>query len=286
MEAHTARQKIVVTGGSGLAGQPVVAHLLEHGYDVLIADTAKPSTSAAPYRLVDLEDLGQVYGVLAGADAIVHLAAIPRPSYHTNEVVFRTNVMTMFNVLEAAATLGIGRVVFGSSVSVLGFPFFTQPLEPVYVPIDEAHPKLPQDAYGLSKYLGEEMANAVVRRGGLSVVSLRMPWVQTPESFRRELMPMWEDPCAGASNLWSYIDTRDVAQACRLALEAEITGHEAMFIAAPNTFMKTPTRDLLRECFSETVISPELTGHSSLLSSAKAERMLGFAAEHTWESYS
>jgi nucleoside-diphosphate-sugar epimerase len=280
-----AHKRVVVTGGSGHAGWPVAQHLREHGYDVLIADRVAPPTSNIPYRLVDLEDLGQVYGCLAGADAIVHLAAIPRPIFHTPDVVFRTNTMTAFNLFEAAVQLGIRRVVYGSSVSVLGFPFFVRPLAPFYAPIDEAHPKLPQDSYGLSKYLGEEIASAAVRRSDLSVVSLRMPWIHTPATFREQLAPLQTDPAAGATNLWSYIDTRDVAAACQRALEADITGHEAMFIAAADTFMPTPSADLVRAFYPNTDIRPELTGTAALLSSAKAGRILGFTPQYRWQSY-
>ncbi len=285
INAAQTQRRVVVTGGSGHAGWPVVVHLLESGWDVLVADREPPPSDRAPYRLVDLEDLGQVIGCLAGADAVVHLAAIPRPIYHTADVVFRTNVMTAFNVFEAAVTLGIRRVVYGSSVSVLGFPFFVRPLAPAYAPIDEAHPCLPQDAYGLSKHLGEEIASAAVRRSDVTVISLRMPWIHTPETFRQQLTPMQDDAAAGASNLWAYIDTRDVAHACELALEADVTGHEAVFIAAPDTFMPTPTAELLHQHYPVTEIRPELAGTDSLLSSAKAGRVLGYAAQHRWAEY-
>jgi len=277
--------KVVVTGGSGLTGRHVVADLVQHGYEVSSVDTAAPAKPLSPYRLVNLEDIGQVYGCLAGADAVVHLAAIPRPTFHTNDVVFHTNVMTLYNILEAAATLGIPRVVWASSVSVLGFPFFYRPLAPQYVPIDEAHPHLPQDPYALSKHLGEEMADAFVRRCGMTIISLRFPWIHTPDSFREQIVRLWDDPAAGASNLWSYIDGRDAAQAFRLALEAGITGHEPFFVAAPNTFMKTSSTDLVRLCYPDTEIRPGLDGHQSLLSSDKAARLFGYQAAHTWEQY-
>lgn len=278
-------RSVVVTGGSGHTGRHVVEHLVAHGYRVLNVDTARPERDISPYRLVDLEDLGQVYGCLAGADAVVHLAAIPRPVFHTGDVVFRTNVMTLFNVLEAAANLGIQRVVYASSISVLGFPFFYRAFSPRYAPIDEDHPKLPQDPYALSKYLGEEMAAAFVRRSGMTVVSLRLAWIHTPETFKQQLIPLWDDPAGGASNLWSYVDARDAAQACRLALEADLSGHEAFFITAPNTFMKTPTAELVRRFYPETEVRPGLDNTQSMLSTAKAARLLGYRAQHTWESY-
>jgi nucleoside-diphosphate-sugar epimerase len=273
-----------VTGGSGLAGRAVVAGLLEHGLDVTNVDLVA-SDGPAPFRRADLEDLGQVYSCLRGAEAVVHFAAIPRPTLDVPEVVFRTNVMSAFNVLEAASALGITRVVSASSVSVLGFPFFERPFAPDYVPIDEAHPLLPQDAYALSKRIGEELADGFARRGRLTVVSLRFPWIHTAQTFAEQLLPLWADPAAGASNLWSYIDTRDVAEAVRLALTAEIGGHEACFVAASDSFMPIPSRVLVTNYYPTTIIQDALTDHASLLSSAKAEALLGYRARHSWRSY-
>jgi nucleoside-diphosphate-sugar epimerase len=276
--------RVVVTGGSGLVGRAVVDDLTEHGFDVMNVDLV-PSRGPAPFRRADLVDLGQVYGCLRDADAVVHFAAIPRPTLDVPEVTFRTNVMSAFNVLEAASALGINRVVYASSVSVLGFPFFVQPFAPDYMPIDEAHPLLPQDAYALSKRIGEELAEGFARRGRLTVVSLRFPWIHTPGSFAEELRPLWNDPAAGASNLWSYIDTRDVAEAVRLALTAEIAGHVACFVAATDSFMPIPSRVLVADHYPTTIIHDDLMDHGSLLSSARAQALLGFRARHSWRSY-
>jgi nucleoside-diphosphate-sugar epimerase len=276
--------RVVVTGGSGLAGRAVVAHLVDQGCNVTNVDLV-PGSGEAPFRRADLVDLGQVYGALRGADAVVHFAAIPRPTFDVPDVVFRTNVMSTFNVLEAASALGVSRVVVASSVSVLGFPFNVQPLAPRYVPIDEDHLSLPQDAYALSKHLGEELAVGFARRGGMSVLSLRFPWIHTPETFAREVQPLWADPAAGAANLWSYIDTRDVAEAVRLGLEADIVGHEACFVAAADSFMPEDSAALVNRYYPETSIRDGFTGHASLLSSAKARRLFGFQPRWSWRSY-
>ncbi|MDQ4078715.1 MAG: NAD(P)-dependent oxidoreductase [Chloroflexota bacterium] len=277
--------RVIVTGGSGLTGRHVVAELVAHGYEVLNVDRVPPNQPLAPYKLVEMEELGQVYGSLSGADAIVHLAAIPRPTFHTNEVVFRTNVISTYHVFEAAAQLGIARVVWASSMSVLGFPFYYRPFAPRYVPVDEAHPRLPQDVYALSKVLGEEMAEAFVRRSSMTVVSLRLAWVHTPESFREQLVPLWEDHAAGASNLWAWLDARDAARAARLALEAELSGHEPFFIAARTSFMREPSADLVRRVYPESTIRPGLQGNGSLISTEKAERLLGYRPVHPWELF-
>src|SRR5215204_7058265 len=107
--------RVVVTGGSGLAGRAVVEDLVVHGFDVTNVDLI-PSDGPALFRRADLSDLGQAYGCLQDVDAVVHFAAIPRPTYDVPEVVFRTNVMSTFSVLDVASTLRIKRVVYASSV--------------------------------------------------------------------------------------------------------------------------------------------------------------------------
>src|SRR5262245_9103876 len=114
--------RIVVTGGSGHIGRAIVDDLIDHGHQVINADRL-PGVGAALSRLVDLEDFGQVISVLSGCDAVVHAAAIPRPGAIPDQVLFRINMMTLFNVLEACRLLEIPRLVWTSSMSVLGYPF-------------------------------------------------------------------------------------------------------------------------------------------------------------------
>ena len=279
--------KVAVTGGSGLAGSAVVKHLLDTGYDVISIDRAPPQTTRAEHRFVDCEDLGQVYGACQNAEAIVHLAAIPRPIHHTPDQVFRSNIMATFNIFEVAAVLRIPRVVYVSSMSVLGLPFSYKPIRLAYLPIDEAHAKAPQDAYALSKTLGEDIALAFVRRmaGALSAVSLRFPWIHTPATFKSVLAPLWDDPAGGATNLWGYIDTRDVARACRQALEADIKGHEAFYISAGNTFMKTDTASLAQAYYPQARTRTRLSGNQSLFDTSKARSALGYEPQYSWEDY-
>jgi len=279
--------RVAVTGGSGLAGFAAVEHLLDAGHAVISIDRRPPPKAITEYRLVDCQDLGQVCGACRGVDAILHLAAIPRPIHHSPDEVFRTNIMTTFNIFEAAAVLEIPRVVYVSSMSVTGLPFSYRPIRLAYLPIDEAHPQAPQDAYALSKALGEDIAAAFVRRmaGALSVVSLRFPWIHTPATFKSTLTPLQDDPAGGATNLWGYIDTRDVARACRLALEADISGQEAFYISARNTFMKTDTVSLAQAYYPEVGIRSPLAGKASLFDCSKAAAALGFEALYSWEDY-
>jgi nucleoside-diphosphate-sugar epimerase len=277
--------KIVVTGGSGHAGRSVVQDLVEHGYDVLVVDRQPPANNSISNKMCELEDFGQAVAALQGAQAVIHFAAIPRPTYFPWHVVFRTNILSCYNVFEAAAVLGIERVIYASSISVTGYPFYERFFEPSYLPIDEEHLPAPQDAYGLSKYLGEQVAEAFVRRTGMTVISLRMPWIHTPDTFDKEIVPFRAQAQFGASNLWLYIDSRDVAQACRLSLNVPLKGHHIFYIAAPDTFMETPSMELASAFYPHAEIRPGLVGRASLVSSQKAQQILGFQAQFTWENY-
>lgn len=276
-------KKILVTGGSGKAGRWVIPHLLSHRYEVINADR-RPSTQAHTF-FVDLTDLGQVFGVVEGKEAILHLAAIPWPGEHTPEVVFRNNVMSTFNVLQAACVLGVNKVVLAGSESALGFPFMFRRFSPQYLPIDEAHPLLAQDAYGLSKIVLEELGRGFVRRNPqMSVISLRFSYILQPEDYAAELEAAWADEKRNDFNLWAYVDARDVAEACRLALEYPQPGFEAFYIAAPDTLMRQPTLELVERYYPGVQrVAEGFGGRMSPLDCSRAEKLLGFKAQYTWE---
>jgi nucleoside-diphosphate-sugar epimerase len=277
--------KVVVTGGSGMLGKWVVRHFAEQGYEVVNVDTHKPQESVAPTLIADLNNLGEVYGVLSGADAVVHLAAIPAAHIKTSEVTYQNNVMSTYNILEAAAGLGIRKAVIASSESSYGIVFAKHPFGPQYVPVDEEHPQLPQDSYGLSKVVNELTADMFHRRTGMQIVSLRIGNVIDPSVY--EQFPSFiHDPSQRDRILWSYIDTRDVAEACRLAVEAEGLGSVAVNIAADDTSMAVSSRELMVARYPEVSDFREpLTGHETLLSNAKAKRLLNWQPKHAWRNY-
>ena len=108
---------------------------------------------------VDTTDLGAVIAITRGAEAIIHMAAIPSPTKDPEAEVFRVNMMSNWNVLEAAEIHGITKLVMASSINAVGAGFSPAELDlPAYLPIDEELPTRAQDGYALSKWLGEEMA--------------------------------------------------------------------------------------------------------------------------------
>ncbi len=275
-------KKIVVTGGSGKAGRAVVRDLLEHGYDVLNVDLQPPPERLTRFLRVDLTDLGQTVEVLHGADAVVHLAAIPSGGIQTEEVTFRVNIGSTYNVFSAATLIGLRRVVWASSETTLGLPFDDPP--PAYAPIDEAHPLYPNSSYALSKVLMEEMARQFSRRTGIPIVGLRFSNIMEIERYAT-FPDFQSDPRKRKWNLWGYVDARDVAQSCRLALEADITGAEVFIIAAADTVMDRPNRELMAEVFPDVQLREGVGDFETLLSIDKARQLLGYAPQHSWRDH-
>src|SRR5258707_8547937 len=176
-------QRIVVTGSNGKAGRAVVRDLTEHGYDVFGVDLIPSRTPSGSSIAADVTDLGETFEALRNADAVVHLAAIPAPGLYSDDVTFRTNILSTYNVFSAAVSLGLKRVVWASSETTLGLPFDRE--QPAYAPIDENHPLYPESSYALSKILSEEMARQMNRWTGIPFVGLRFSNIMEPQDYER-----------------------------------------------------------------------------------------------------
>jgi nucleoside-diphosphate-sugar epimerase len=273
---------VVVTGGSGKAGRAVVGELVRHGYEVLSVDTVRSAAVACEQRQADLTDFGETVEALRGAEAVVHLAAIPAPGLRPDELTFRANTTSTYNVMSAAPLLGLARVVWASSETILGLPFERE--HPAYAPVDEEHPPLPESSYALSKLVSEEMARQFSRWTGLPYVGLRFSNIMETADYER-FPSFWGDASLRKWNLWGYVDARDVAQSCRLALEAGVPGAEVFIVAAADTVMNRPSRDLLTEVFPNVPLRGPLDDHGTLLSTEKARRLLGYEPRFSWRDH-
>jgi nucleoside-diphosphate-sugar epimerase len=214
-----------------------------------------------------------------GLDAVVHLAAIPAPGIRSEVAVFHNNMAATFNVFWASVRLGIRRLVYASSETVLGLPF---DVPPPYVPVDEEYEPRPESVYSLVKTLEERMARELVRwHPDLSITALRFSNVMVPEDYAA--FPRFdEDARARKWNLWGYIDARDGSQAIERALEIAPAGFEQYIIAAADTVMSRPNAELLAEVFPDVPVTREVGPNETLLSIEKATRMLGYAPQHSW----
>jgi nucleoside-diphosphate-sugar epimerase len=286
-------KSVVVTGGSGKAGRAVVRELLAQGWRVVNADLVAPAEPLCHFLKADLNDMGQAVDALRRApgtverrrpfelaDAVVHLAGIPAPGLAPDVTTFQNNLMTTYNVFSAATLLGVKQVVWASSETLFGLPFTRE--MPAFAPITEEHPTLPENGYALAKGLAEEMARQMHRwNPGTSFLGLRLSNLIDPLEYGA--FAGWQgDARIRQWNLWSYIDSRDLARACRQALERMPAGAEHCIVAAADTVMARPSRGLMAECFPQVPITRALGEFESLQSSARAQQLFGYQPRHSW----
>jgi nucleoside-diphosphate-sugar epimerase len=276
--------KILVTGGSGRLGQFAIAELLEHGHEVIDADRRRPPEGGPAARFVetDLSDVGQVAGLLKTCDAVVHLGAIPSPWGHPDEVVFSNNSMNTYAVFQAAWITGIEKVAFASSASAYGMAWSVESRPPLFVPVDESHPFLVAEPYGLSKEVDERTAEMFHRRSGMQAVALRFHWVARPDELEAVKATGGADPAGHPNNLWAYVDARDAASAIRLAVEVDGLGFEPFNITAVDTLCAAPTQELIDQFFPDIDRRAPLPGHATCFPIEKAARLLGWRPIYSW----
>jgi len=271
--------KIAITGGSGGIGRAVIEMALASGHDVINLDRVPPpadsAASGVPFILAEMTDYAALETALRGCEALIHLAAIPSPGHHPDHVVHNNNVVGSYNALRAAAEVGITRMVQASSVNAIGHAYSRQARYD-YFPIDERHPTYNEDPYSLSKWICEQQADSIVRRyENVAIASLRFHWVvasrSLPGNAYRQL-----GLAGSARHLWAYTSFEAAARACLLGVTASFTGHEALFIIAPDTAIETPSLELAQKFYPHVPLRAELIHNQSFFDSTQAERILGW----------
>jgi nucleoside-diphosphate-sugar epimerase len=287
--------RVVVTGGSGRLGQFVVRELFTHAHQVSAIDTVKPRECPCPTYLSDLTKVQPLLDHFQNADAVIHLARQRFPYTETGFNIsaqrwefadiagdaarFNENIAMTNNVLVAAQAAGVKKLVVGSSLAIYGLYYPVTDLQPEYLPIDEAHPLRPQDPYGLTKAVGEKLCDALSQKDAMQIASLRFSGIYAEEHRAMLAQRKINPTIRGTGALWSYIDVRDAARACRLALEADFSGHQTFNICAPDTIMDTPTAELAEKYLPHVKVLDKPDGRWSGYDIAKAEEMLGFRAK-------
>jgi len=205
--------RIFFTGGSGKAGRHVAPYLAERGHQVTNADLVPLAHPLVADLRVDLTEAGQTYSALAGLatfaeldlpatptyDAVVHFAAVPRILLTSDAATYATNVVSTYNVLEAATRLGVRKIVFASSETTYGICFAQGEQRPLYVPVDEDHPTVPEDAYAMSKVAGEVTARSFHARTRADVYGLRINNVIEPHEYAENFRPSSPIPRFGVA---------------------------------------------------------------------------------------
>ncbi|HVY52483.1 MAG TPA: NAD(P)-dependent oxidoreductase [Devosia sp.] len=271
--------KIALTGGSGSVGRAIVTEALRQGHSIVNIDRAPPPEPqpGVPFVQLEMDDYSGLAKAFAGADAVIHMAAIPAPGHHPDHVVHNNNVVGSYNALRAAAENGIKRVCQASSVNAIGHGYSRNPRYD-YFPLDENHPTYNEDPYSLSKWICELQADSFVRRyEDMVIASMRFHWVVPDRAMAAKA---FNRPGA-QKNLWAYTLHPAAARACLLSLTAPFKGHEAFFIVAPETTNPRPSLELAQEFYPDVPVTGDLGGNNAFFSSRKAELMLGWTHDES-----
>jgi nucleoside-diphosphate-sugar epimerase len=305
--ASNSGKRIAFTGGSGKTGRHVLPYLLSKGYKVLNLDLidfpkANLPTGGSIYTLkTDLSESGQAMNALTSLfdmgeyalpkqpgppDAVIHFAAYARNMLVPDNECFRANVMSTYNVIEAACKLGVKKIIIASSETTYGV-CFTQGEDDYHsFPLDEdTYDVNPMDTYACSKLCGERIARTFARRFGVDIYVLRIGNVIEPHEYERDFPTHVGSPETRKRNAWSYIDARDLGQICDLCVAKSGLGFQ-IFNATNDTITTTvPTAEFLKKTCPNTPITREMGEWEAPLSNRKIREVLGYKDVHNWRKY-
>ncbi len=277
--------KIVLTGAAGRIGRAVGKRLVSEGLQVIGLDLRTDESLPYSVRVGDVTDLEALIGLLEGADGVVHLAAVPGPRFAEPHLVFATNVLGTFNMLEGCRKTGVRRVVMASSVNAVGLHYNRCRPRLDYLPLDEDHPARPEEAYSLSKWFGELAADATARlMPEICAVSLRFHGVISDTALERlRQNPITEIP-GDYKGLWGYVHIDDVVRSVLKGLQAQWTGHQTFFICARDTHSAVPTPLLLKAAYPDVPLKRPIGDFAGLFDISKAKRLLGWEPSISWRA--
>jgi len=289
-------KRIIFTGGTGKAGRHAVPHLLAKGYDILNLDLKPLDLPGVTTLITDLTHSGQTFNALTshfgldhyadGAppsppDAVVHFAAIPRIGLVPDNATFSANVISTYNVIEAAMKLGVRKVIIASSETTYGVCFAEGDKDYHSFPLEEDYDSDPMDSYGLSKVVNEKTARAFALRYKADIYALRIGNVISPEDYAA--FPGYiANPPIRKRNAWSYIDARDLGEIVHLCLQKDGLGYQVFNATNDTITADMPTMDFLKKYAPNTPITRDMGRDEAPLSNRKIREVLGFKEAYPW----
>ncbi|KAJ6095348.1 hypothetical protein N7486_006094 [Penicillium sp. IBT 16267x] len=293
--------RIVVTGGSGKAGQAIITELLDNGHKILNLDLAPMSRSGVHTLKTDLADSGQVFNALSGQweltepfpkglppppDAVIHMAGYPRNMLVPDNETFRANTQSTYNVCEAACKLGVRKIIVASSTTVYGVAFAQGDVNYSSFPIEEDQDVCPTDTYAIAKLCNERVSRGFAARFGADIYVLRIGHVIGPDEYNEDTFYSYvHEPELWKVHGWAYIDSRDLAGMCEAGLQKNGLGFQ-VFNATNDTITNLrPTKEFLQESYPDTPLTRQLEEFEAPLTNAKIKRLLGFQEKHNWRKY-
>ena len=292
--------RILFTGGTGKAGRHAVPYLIAQGHRVLNLDLVPLEADGVDNRIGDITDAGQVFDVMASYagfdelepgtgtprfDAVVHFAAVPRLLLTADNECYRVNVMGTYNVIDAAVKYGIRKIIFASSETTYGICFADGERKPEYLPVDEAHPTIPEDSYAMSKVVNEATARSFQRRSGFDLYGLRINNVIEPHEYEPNFPAYLADPSLRRRNIFAYIDARDLGHMVDRCLAVDGLGFQIFNVSNDNHSVGMATSDLIATYYEGVEVRTDMGEDETFYANTKAKELLDYAPKHDWRDY-
>jgi len=289
--------RVFFTGGAGKAGKHAIAHLTAQGHQVTNIDLAKLDLPGVKSLHVDLTDAGQVFNAMQAYadysdldsgegmktyDAVVHFAAIPAILFRPDNETYRINVMSTYNVIDAAVRLGIRKVIIASSETTYGVCFADSEVKPLYVPVDEEHPVVPPDSYAMSKVVNEITAKSFQLRSGIDIYALRINNVIEPHEYAQNFPAFMENPALRRRNIFAYIDARDLGHMVDCCLRTDGLGYQVFNVSNDDMSVNISSDEVIARFYDGVPVKRKMGRDETFYANDKAKRMVGFKPRHSW----
>ncbi len=305
--------RILVIGGAGYIGSHVARAFLDRGYAVTVFDNFQTGLrenlfDEAEFVYGDIMRPEQLRAVMSqGYEGCVHLAALKAAgqSMLKPELYAEANIAGTINILNQASAAGIAKVIFSSSAAVYGTP--------QYLPIDEEHPREPENFYGFTKLEIERLLDWYDRLKGMRYAAIRyfnaagydvrgrikglelnpenlLPIVmETAAGIRPKLSIYGDDyPTRDGSCIRDYVHVSDLAEAHVTAFEYILQKDQSITVNLGSQSGVTVFEMVERvRAITGRTVAAEVSGRRAgdpaelVASSAKARELLGWVPKYS-----
>ena len=157
------------------------------------------------------------------------------------------------------------KIVFASRRRRYGICFAQGERRPLYVPVDEEHPTVPEDSYAMSKVAGEVTARSFHARTGADIYGLRINNVIEPHEYTEMFPAFLADPSLRRRNIFAYIDARDLGQMVQCCLATDGLGYQVFNVANDDMSVAATTQEIRDRFYDGVEVRRELGPEGDLL---------------------
>ncbi len=246
--------RILVTGAAGRLGRVVAARFHERGHDVLATDVVDHPNTPYRFEQADLLDHERTLELLADIDVVAHIGNLPGIGPAPPQTVFNHNVSINQNVFQGAAERGVERIVFASTLQLIGSHVddrtVTVAPKPPLFPLSGSTTPDPSNVYALSKTVSEVMLRYYAERCGVHGIALRFPLLHHDEDryFVRAGAETSIDVFEGFTGL-TYTDAADLFLA---VVDRELTGYRVFMAGAAHRHLDHTVAELIERFYPDT----------------------------------